>query len=90
MTKVIWKYNVDLTNEVTIKMPIGAEILAVQNQHDIPRIWVLVDPDAEQEVRTFYIHGTDHEVTDVENKKFIGTFQYHGGDLAFHLFEVEN
>ncbi len=70
-------------------MPIGAKILTVQTQNDIPCLWALVDPQAETEGRNIEIFGTGHPVlSDLGTaREYIGTFQMHNGTLVFHVFE---
>ena len=89
MKKSIWKFTVDVNDIVKLSMPKGAEILTVQTQHEIPRIWALVDPENEKEKRYFEIFGTGHPIPidmGIE-RKYINTFQLEEGRLVFHLFE---
>lgn len=90
MKKQIWKFLIRGSN--SIHMPIGSEILTVQNQNEDAWIWALVDPEKEIEERFFEVYGTGHNIhydMDVE-RKYIGTFQISGGSLVFHLFERIN
>ncbi len=83
--KTIYKYSLDATGEQVIKMPKGAQVLTVQNQHGCAVLWALVEKTAEIENRTFLVYGTGYEVT--KEGKYIGTFQLHQGSLVFHVFE---
>ena len=84
MKKQIWKYPLEITGTQEIEMPVGAQSLSVQVQHGHPRIWAMVDTEAEKETRLVQIFGTGHSV---ENEgSFIGTFQVEGGSLVFHAF----
>jgi hypothetical protein len=87
MKKTIWKY--ELTpGKLSIEMPKDAEILSVQMQNDIPCVWALVNPENKVKEKVIEIFGTGHEMhCDGISRKFIGTFQMHGGLLVFHLFE---
>ena len=90
MKKSIWKFKLSLDEQQIIKMPEGAEILTIQSQGNVPCIWALVEPDAPKENRCFEIIGTGDFIT-FENeiqKKYINTFQLHGGALIFHVFEI--
>lgn len=89
MKKVIWKFGLETTDNQEIEMPIGAEILTVQNQVGIPCLWALVDPTAIKEKRTFEVFGTGHPIHyDMGvSRNYISTYQLHGGSLAFHVFE---
>lgn len=89
MKKTIWKFEIETADLNTVNMPKGAEILTVQNQMGNPCIWALVDPAQETELRAFEVFGTGHEVyCDMGiDRKYIGTYQLHGGALVFHVFE---
>lgn len=86
--KIIYKYQLEVKDNLTIELPIGAEILTVQSQRDKPCIWALVDNDAIKENRKFKIIGTGNPIENLSNSKYIGTFQLYGGSLVFHLFEI--
>ncbi|MRM93757.1 hypothetical protein D1Z98_01870 [Riemerella anatipestifer] len=49
MTKVIYKYNLQVEGTQIISMPKGAEVLSVQAQHGKPCLWALVSPETEEE-----------------------------------------
>ena len=85
MEKAIWKWFVG-PNETVVSIPIGAEILTVQEQYGEPKLWALVDPSAEKEERKFVVYGTGHPVKENPGK-YINTFQMNGGTLVFHVFE---
>ena len=86
MSKTIWKFQL----EPVISMPKGAEILTVQTQAGTPFVWALVNPEAENEYRYFDIFGTGHNVpVGTEVMKYVATYQLHGGNLVFHVFEKD-
>jgi len=100
MIKQIWKFSTGAHymfryNYFTIKMPAGAEILTVQldGKDESPCIWALVDPETmEEEERYFEFYETGHNIhydMGVE-RKYIGTYQYPGGQFAGHIFERIN
>jgi hypothetical protein len=85
--KTIWKYKFNISDNILIEMPKGAEILTVQTQDGEPCIWALVDTEQKTIVdRHFELYGTGHPFTETE-KKYIGSFQLLEGQLVFHLFE---
>lgn len=84
--KTIWKYT--LQPDITLEMPVGAEVLSVREQGDEICMWALVEPDAEKEERRFMGFGTGHDVPGGILKKFIGTAHLHGGRMVFHVFET--
>ena len=93
MKKKIYKYDLDVTDVQHIQLPAGSEILTVQTQFDIPRLWALVDPnESDTEERTIEMFGTGHDIhCDMGiDRKYIATFQIRAGNLVFHAFERTN
>lgn len=90
MNKTIYKYPLAVTDFQEVKLKIGAEILTVQNQGENACMWALVNPnEKETETRNIEIFGTGHLIGyDMGiSRKYISTFQMHGGQLVFHAFE---
>lgn len=87
--KTIWKYPLAITDEQTIRMPIGANILSVQFQGDALCLWAMVDSTIPKEGRHIQIHGTGHDCYDVSSAKYIGTALQPGVPLVWHVFEKE-
>lgn len=85
----IYKYELQVTGNQNIMLPIGSKILTVQNQNEKACLWALVDPNNETEGRHIEIFGTGHPVlSDMgTDRVYISTFQMHGGQLVFHAFE---
>lgn len=70
-----------------VGIPEGAEILSVHEQEGNICMWVLLDPTAEKERRSFQVFGTGHVVPDIP-MKFIGTVHMYRGELVWHVFEL--
>jgi hypothetical protein len=96
MEKTIWKFELEVTDNQTISMPKDAEILSIQIQDGKPVIWVLVNPEEDEEPRVFDMFGTGHPIPTGFgiNRNFIGTVQIvqkihemYDRWLAFHVFE---
>lgn len=83
--RAIWKYQIH-GPRVTLEMPEGAKILSLQVQHNIPTLWVMVEPYAAKDSRTFRAVPTGGEF-DAEGLTYIGTFQMNDGTLVFHILE---
>lgn len=84
--KTIFKYPLVVTDEQKILVPVGAEILCVQMQRDVPCLWAEVNvEETMREYREIFIHGTGHKYN--PHKRYIGTFQKFDGALVFHVFE---
>lgn len=83
----VYKYELEMTDEQSIRLPFGAEILTVQRQSYKCCLWALVDPRNELEERVICIHGTGHPISDNKKLKYINTFQIPHLGLVFHAFE---
>lgn len=81
----IFKYQIETTDEQTVAMPMGAQILTVQTQDEKPRIWALVDEMAPSVKRVIRTSGTGHPVP-ADQGQYVGTYQLRGGALVFHVF----
>ena len=85
--KTIFKYPLNIDDELTIRMPQSARILAVQTQSETPCIWALVESRAASCSRRLAVRGTGHEAEGLDNATYVGTFQLAGGALVFHVFD---
>jgi len=83
--KEIWKYKLEPRTE--LEMPEGARILSVQNQHEQPCLWALVEVSMPKVKRMFTIYGTGHSLP-ANPGNYLGTFQLQMGAFVFHVFEV--
>jgi hypothetical protein len=87
----IFKYQLEVTDEQTIELPIGAKVLSVGNQREFVFMWALVNTGSHcnTEKRIFVIKGTGHSIEDgdLDGARFIGTVMLMGGSLIFHVFE---
>ncbi len=81
MTSVILKYPV----ESSIAMPAAAQILAVQVQDGVPKLWAIVPVGEPLVHRKFVVRGTGTTFEGDEGT-YIGTWQ--AGEFVWHLFEV--
>lgn len=94
---LIWKYELTQTTLNTLEMPVGAKVLTVQMQHNIPCVWALVKVGTPSltgaayckvERRTFEIVGTGQPFENADKATYIGTVQMLGGSLIWHIFEI--
>ena len=88
MGRVIWKYQIEINDVVSIRMPQRAKILTVQTQYGHPCIWALVDPQMPDAVRLIQIAGTGHDLSKRSLGEYIGAFQIEDGQLVFHAFDA--
>lgn len=82
--KTIHKYQIPISDTITVKAPEDAEPLHVDLQHGQPCLWMRVDTEKESTSHTFHWRGTGHPVDGLG--KHIGTVLVDGGNLVFHLF----
>jgi hypothetical protein len=89
--KRIYKYPLEVTDRQELLLPKEATILTVQIQYGYPRLWVLVEPEAEVERWEFLTIGTGHNITSpITSFRYIGTYQLDAGQLVFHVFAKKN
>ena len=92
IVEVIWKFSLQITDRQTVTMPVGANILSVQDQAGGLQLWAIVNPDAEREQRVIEIIGTGNPMVDIEKEDLarfhIATVQVRGGALVWHVFEL--
>lgn len=99
MTRKIFKYNLEVTDKQTLKLPPGSHILSVMNQRDNIVLYALVWPTENKEVYedvSIRIVGTGHDIDFFipaerfgGGYKFLGTVSLHGGALMFHVFYMK-
>lgn len=85
--ETIYKYELAITDNQVVQMPIDAKILTVQTQHGKPWMWALVNPEYPLVKRNFETYGTGHRVPTL-GITYIGTYQVEDGSLVFHVFEA--
>lgn len=87
--KSIWKFPMRIESHQSISMPKDAVILSVQDQFGEVMMWAIVDTEASNEDRVFFIYGTGHKYPDTPKLKltYITTFQQDGGNYVWHVFE---
>lgn len=90
MSLTIWKFPLALERAQDIEMPAGAEILSIGNQRETICLWARVETEkTNKETRRFVIVGTGHGAPDAVGSKLIGVVMMQGGDLIFHVFEID-
>ena len=86
MTRIIFKYPLETTDQQVIQIPSGAFPLCVQVQSGVPCLWAMVDDSQPTEPYTFRVIGTGRPINDAEGFLYVGTYQLHGGALVFNVF----
>lgn len=86
----VFKYPLQITGTQKILMPTYSKILCVQNQYDIPTLYVQVSSyfDHEEDI-TIIIVGTGHPIPELE-LEYIGTVVTQKGMLVWHVYKEVN
>lgn len=86
--KRVYKYPIRIEDRQVVGFHKGAEILSVQVQEGKLCLYALVDISVvEIEFVPICIYGTDHNIENADNLKFIGSIQMYDGELVLHVFE---
>lgn len=87
MTQTIWKFEVDVDDDITLKMPQPAVILDVKAPApDQLLIWAVVDPALPETERRLHVRGTGHVLGAVG--EHIATLPV--GPSVWHVFKAVN
>lgn len=86
--RTIWKFPLAVTDFQNVRMPKGAEILSVADQHGVVCVWALVDSEAELRDRMFYILGTGNPVSERLPWQFVGSVQQN--IFVWHVFVTKD
>jgi hypothetical protein len=85
---VIYKYPLRFDERFIIELPVFSQVLSVQVQDGLPKIWVLRPRSNDDLVNyVFSVIGTGNPIPACNAKNlgtFVGTFQHQG--FVFHLF----
>jgi hypothetical protein len=83
--KVIYKYQLSVTDRCVIALPLGFKILTLQMQNDMPHIWVEINPDEVQFTNVaFRTIGTGQKFVE-DDLTYIGTYQF--DIFVFHVYQ---
>ena len=84
--KTIWKFELDVTDEQSVKMSAGAQIISALAQFG--KLWVYaIVPDVPTPWarRRMFVRGTGHSLGAAAQAKFIGTVVL--GPFVWHIFD---
>jgi len=86
---VIWKYEIEVSDNHILIIPAHSEILHLGVQNDRAYIWVKVNPFNKGVKRDFKVVGTGHPIEDDPDTTliYIGSFQFTFGFVG-HVFEI--
>ena len=84
----VYKYELPFGDTADVMMPDGARVLHVGTQGEVVFMWALVDPEAPEVLRQFYVRGTGHPMGAAEGLEHLGTFMLMDGIFVGHVFGV--
>lgn len=89
MKQAIYKYPLPVGPRPIVTMPQKARILSVQNQRGALCVWAAVNPTGLNIKRGFTVLPTGLLIPDDATLgDFLGTVQFNGGELVFHVFDL--
>ncbi len=82
----VHKYRVPVGDISKVSMPVGAQILhfGTQGAHGVT-LWALVDTEADNETRVFFVRGTGHDCKGLSGAAYLATV--FKGPFVFHIFD---
>jgi hypothetical protein len=88
--KVIWKYEIEVSNDHVLDIPAHSELLYLGTQDDKIYLWVMLDPYTKGVKRHFRTVGTGHPIEENEDEKlmYVGSYQLLNGKFVGHVFEI--
>lgn len=97
VNKAVYKYDLDVVEGndedmfqiVQTKMPYLAKVIRFGFQGNKPRLWAIVDADAEpSETRKYVILGTGMKIPQITGYALTYRYTSDFGPFVFHLFEM--
>lgn len=73
--ETICKFTLEITDEQTINLPVGFQVLTVQMQNGQLCLWALVDPSQPTITHTAFVVGTGNPCDHVAGYAYVGTVQ---------------
>lgn len=89
MALTVHKFEVPKLGTNAVAMPIGAKVVHVDIQNDTCMLWAIVNPDAIQVQRLFYLATTGEPLPEHPKKTHLGTVIFSRIGFVAHLFELE-
>lgn len=87
--KVIYKYQIPVSEHFTMSLPKGAEIIRLHGENGLLWLWAIVDTDQDDEKRKFHAFKCGGSgMNELSNLKYIGCAAiYIQAELMLYFFE---
>ncbi len=83
--EVIYKYELQVQGTQNVVMPIGHEILSIQEQQGRIMMWAKVDKTTKERPVKIHMFGTGFDLPEFYTGDFLATVQV--SDLVWHYFK---
>lgn len=84
--KTIWKYPLTVAPSQVLQMPLGAKIIAIQDQMGGLVCWYECNPDRALSPRTITLVPTGGDLPDTHVMRYLATVQQ--DELVWHFYEA--
>lgn len=84
--KTIWKSTLTLAPSQVLQMPLGAKIVAVQDQMGELMVWYECNPDRPLSPRTITLVTTGGDLPDTHVMRYLATVQK--DEFVWHFYEA--
>jgi len=86
--RVIFKYQMPVLEQFTMKLPAGAEIIRMEDHGGMFWLWAVVDTNAPDEERYFHAFKTGAKIPDGLNLRYVGFCAvFVQMELGLYIFE---
>ena len=87
MSTEVWKYPLPIADWCEHSVPVGAKVLHIAAQDDVPCVWMEVEPETpHSETKRFRTYGTGHRMDNVA-QTYLGTYLLVNDAMVFHVYE---
>ncbi len=86
--RVIFKYQMPVLEQFTMRLPVGAEIIRMEDQDGMFWLWAVIDTNVPDEDRKFWAFKTGGKMPDNVPLKYIGFCRiFVQMELGLYIFE---
>ena len=87
--KRVYKYQLPILENVELELPVGAEVVRIDDLDGMIWLWAVVDTEAPTEIREFFLYKTGGDMID-KPLKYLGCGAvFIQMELMLYVFEEE-
>ena len=87
--KRVFKYQLPILEEVELRLPIGAEVIRIDDLGGMIWLWAIIDDELKDETRKFYLYKTGGEMKDIPLKYLGCGAVFIQMELMLYVFEED-